>query len=468
MGKILKSYLTPHPPIIIPEIGKGEEWKCSETINSLKAISSEISSQKPSTVIFITPHGTVFSDAISILTEGKLTGSFKKFGNTNIRLDYQNNLELAAAIIGELNKAAIPTATIDKHTAKSYNTSSELDHGVLVPLYYISQFYSNFKLLHITIGFLSVEELYKAGIAISKAVKLSDENIILIASGDLSHRLTPQAPAGYNPLGIEYDNLLINKIKEADIEGILNIREDFLENAGECGHRPLIMLLGANDGFKLSTQVYSYQGPFGVGYAVASFQAGLPDSKDFLNLVKIKKGAEINKIRENEDAYVQLARTALETYILKNKTIEPPQGLADEIRKHKSGVFVSIKKNSKLRGCIGTIYPTQHNIAQEIIHNAISSGTRDPRFDPVQAEELSELVYSVDVLMPPEPINNISGLDVIKYGVIVSSQNKRGLLLPNLEGIETSEQQVAIALQKAGIKPHEHYTMERFEVIRHK
>ena len=131
-------------------------------------------------------------------------------------------------------------------------------------------------------------------------------------------------------------------------------------------------------------------------------------------------------------------------------------------------MFVSLKKDGRLRGCIGTISPTKSSIAKEIITNAVSAGTGDPRFDPVREEELDDLVYSVDVLGEPEDIKSKDELDVVKYGVIVSKGSRRGLLLPNLEGVDTVEKQIEIALQKAGIAADANYEMQRFEVVRHK
>jgi AmmeMemoRadiSam system protein A len=136
--------------------------------------------------------------------------------------------------------------------------------------------------------------------------------------------------------------------------------------------------------------------------------------------------------------------------------------------KKKAGVFVSLKKHGELRGCIGTIAPVTDSIAEEIIRNAVSACAEDPRFDPVSKDELDELVYSVDLLSPAEPIPSADMLDPVKYGVIVTSGHKRGLLLPNLEGVDTIEQQIEIAMRKAGIHKNESYTLERFEVVRHK
>lgn len=168
-----------------------------------------------------------------------------------------------------------------------------------------------------------------------------------------------------------------------------------------------------------------------------------------------------------EDFYVNLARKALESFVIEKQVIDVPNQTPIEMLEKRAGTFVSLKINGMLRGCIGTISPLQKNIALEIIENAISAGSKDPRFEPVRADELSLITYSVDVLMEPEVIEDIAELDVKKYGVIVSHGYRRGLLLPDLIGISTAEEQVLMSLKKAGIGPYEDFKMERFEVIRH-
>ena len=172
---------------------------------------------------------------------------------------------------------------------------------------------------------------------------------------------------------------------------------------------------------------------------------------------------------KEESAYVRLARETIENYVKQGKIITPPLGLPEEkeMINQKAGVFVSLKKNGNLRGCIGTFMPVQENIAQEIIKNAISAAVDDPRFSPVTASELGDLTISVDVLSPPEEISDISELDPKKYGVIVSSGYKKGLLLPDLEGVDTAGEQVDIARRKAGIYPDEKVKLYRFEVKRY-
>jgi len=162
---------------------------------------------------------------------------------------------------------------------------------------------------------------------------------------------------------------------------------------------------------------------------------------------------------------VELARGTIETFVKEGKVIQPPAQLDAEM-KRKAGVFVSLKKRGQLRGCIGTFSPQTENVAKEIIRNAISASTEDPRFPPVRAEELKELEISVDVLTAPEKVSSVKDLDAKKFGVIVNAGGRRGLLLPDLEGVNTPEEQIAICKRKAGIGENEQVELSRFEVKR--
>jgi MEMO1 family protein len=168
------------------------------------------------------------------------------------------------------------------------------------------------------------------------------------------------------------------------------------------------------------------------------------------------------------DPYVKLAHDSLEYYLKHQKYMKVPEGLPKEMLDKQAGVFVSLKKDGQLRGCIGTIEGVTSSIAEEIIRNAVSAGLGDPRFYQVSLEEFPMLNISVDVLGESFPVLDMSLLDARKYGVIVSLGGRRGLLLPNLEGVDTPEEQIDIALQKAGISPTEDYELEAFEVVRHK
>lgn len=165
--------------------------------------------------------------------------------------------------------------------------------------------------------------------------------------------------------------------------------------------------------------------------------------------------------------FVKLAKDTVEKFVLEGKTLEIEDDISPEM-KVRSGVFVSIKKHGELRGCIGTYSPSTKNVAHEIIQNAISAATQDPRFPPVSNKELDSLEYSVDVLTEPEKVSQKEELDPQKYGIIVKKGERRGLLLPDLEGVDTVDEQIGIASMKAGISPSEEIELYRFKVKRYK
>ncbi len=468
MGRILETFISPHPPILIPEVGNGEEKRADATVAALRKVAKEIAGLKPSTIILTTPHGPVFKDFIYINIKHTLNGSLKQFGTGGIRMQFENNLQLAEEIITTANALGIPCGGLDNLLASKYKISDELDHGAIVPLYFIAQEYRSFRLIHISTSGLPLKEQYRFGNCIAEAVGRSDESVVFVASGDLSHRLAPDGPYGFNDCGPEFDGKLVELLKIPDPEGLLNFDEGFLEEAGECGLRSFIMMFGALDSYELSSRVYSYEGLFGVGYAVAAFKpVALLEGESLMDRLDRTEAEKLYEIRNTEDPYVALARKSLEMYVADGTVIEMPEVLPPEMEFNRAGVFVSIKKGGQLRGCIGTTAPTRKNIADEIIHNAISAGTQDPRFSPVEEDELDSLIYSVDILGEPEEISSLDELDVKTYGVIVRAGRRSGLLLPDLEGVDTPHRQVEIALWKAGISPSDDYKMERFEVIRH-
>ncbi len=165
---------------------------------------------------------------------------------------------------------------------------------------------------------------------------------------------------------------------------------------------------------------------------------------------------------------ISLAKKTIEEYVINKKIIDIPEDLSSDLVNRRAGVFVTLKKNGKLRGCIGTIEAIEENIAREIIRNGISAANYDPRFPGVKADELDKLEYSVDILGKKEKIDSKKELDPNKYGVIVEQQNKRGLLLPNLEGVNTVDEQINIARQKAAIAEGADYNLYRFKVERYK
>ncbi|TYP58749.1 AmmeMemoRadiSam system protein A [Thermosediminibacter litoriperuensis] len=462
---IVGCYLMPHPPIMIPEVGKDEARKVNTSIEAAHEVGREIRDLKPDTLVLISPHGPIFQDAVCIY-DFPLKGSFASFGAPEVRLEFESDEELKKEILERAGRTGVPAVKSSSVRLSRYGVKEELDHGVLVPLYFITQYAKGFKLLPLAFGMLPYEDLYAFGRVIRESAGALGKRVVVVASGDLSHRLTPGAPAGYSPQGRVFDEKLVSILESFDIGALYGLDPVLAKKAGECGLRSIWIMLGALDGFSVDSRVLSYEGPFGVGYCVARFRPE-GEGKSWLERLYNRRAEKIKMRREKEDSYVKLARRSLETYVKTGRVMDVPGNLPREMLEQRAGVFVSIKKHGQLRGCIGTIMPTRRNIAEEIIKNAISAGCEDPRFFPVEPEELPELTYSVDVLTPPEPIDSPDKLDPKKYGVIVKRGNRTGLLLPDLEGIDTVEEQINIALRKAGIRPGEGYELFRFEVIRH-
>ncbi len=454
---ILAAFLVPHPPMIVPQIGRGSQEQVSETIRSYEQVADEIAALRPETIIISSPHATMYADYFHISPGRAAQGSFAAFGAGEVSFLETYDEEMTRRIESLAGEWHVQAGTLGERDAM-------LDHGTMVPLWFIRQKYNDFKIVRIGLSGQPLADHYKLGMLIREVVEATGRRAVYVASGDLSHKLQKYGPYGFAPEGPVYDERLMDVCKRAAFGELLDFDEDFCDRAAECGHRSFVIMAGTMDGQAVRARALSHQDVTGVGYGVCTFYPqGSDESRHFLNLYLQKWSHEMT-----EDAYVQLARRSLESYILRGETIDVPDGLPEEMLNQRAGAFVSIHKFGRLRGCIGTIMATTDCVAKEIIENAISASTRDPRFDPIEAEELKYLEINVDVLSDPEEIGSMDDLDVKKYGVIVSSGFKRGLLLPDLEGVDTVEEQVSIAMEKGGIRPDEKIRLERFEVIRHK
>jgi AmmeMemoRadiSam system protein A len=426
--------ITPHPPLIIPDIGGRYLGEVTSTVESMVTLGKKIKEISPETFILVSPHCELFLKYFGVVTQERIEGDFREFGAPMVKLEFEIDTTLTQRIIDSARESDLPVREI---------LDVYLDHGAMVPLYYLTRELDyKPRLVLISFSLLPLERIY----SFSKVIdSVAEENVVFVASGDMSHRLLPGAPNGYDPMGKIFDQAVVEIVKSGNLKGLLDLDPELVERAGECGLRSLVMLAGVMDGKKVRTRVLSYEGPFGVGYLV-----GEVESMDSDNL---------------ESYILNLAKEAVETYV-KEKRVITPQNIPEEL-KRRAGVFVTIKKHGELRGCIGTIQGTQPNIAYEIVQNAISSATQDPRFPPVREEELPYLEYSVDILNPPERVTDISQLDPKVYGVIVERGWQRGLLLPDLEGVDTVEEQLRIASLKAGLSLDEVENIYRFTVTRY-
>lgn len=497
---IIGAYMAPHPPIIIPEIGRGEESRISDTIQAYRKVADKVASLKPDTIVISTPHSVMYSDYFHISPGSEAEGSFERFGvpDVGIGADYDTAFVKKLCMLAAENN-------VDAGTGGEKDPM--LDHGTLIPLYFITQKYTDFDLVRIGLSGLPMTEHYKLGMLIQQASRELNRKVVYIASGDLSHKLRDDGPYGYVPDGPVYDERIMDVMGRGAFEELFDFDELFLEKAAECGHRSFVMMAGALDKTAVHVERLSHEGPFGVGYGVCTYEVLENEdgsARNFLERYEHRENERRAIQKANEDLLVRLARKSLETYIrehreiifsdvrdelireyatrcdvdmndnsLQSENISKGEDVSDKDLLHlledtQAGAFVSLHKDGRLRGCIGTISATRDCLADEIIENAISASTRDPRFVPVTVDELDHLEYSVDVLSPAEPIESADQLDVKRYGVIVTNGGRRGLLLPNLDTIDTVEEQIAIAKRKAGIGENESVKLQRFEVVRHR
>ncbi len=463
---ILAAFMVPHPPLIVPDIGRGNEKQIEETINSYEAVAEEIAALAPETIIITSPHSVMYADYFHISPGKKAAGDFGNFGAGNVRFSEEYDSELVKEISDIADLDGFPAGTLGEK-------DKSLDHGTLVPLYFIRKHYSGGRIVRIGLSGQPLTDHYQLGIYIKEAVERLCRRAVFVASGDLSHKLQDYGPYGYAEEGPEYDRRIMEAAGKADFSAMLDFDEDFCDSAAECGHRSFVIMAGAFDGMAVSAKVCSHQDVTGVGYGICSFYpTEKDDSRHFLG----KRLEKLSEANEACDGFVKLARASMESYIRYGNRLRVPDGIPREILRalprniftDRAGAFVSIHKNGQLRGCIGTIAPTARSLAQEIVNNAISASTRDPRFSPITEDELKWLEINVDVLGKPEDISSRAELDVKRYGVIVSCGARRGLLLPDLEGIDDVDTQVSIAMQKGGITERDNYSLQRFEVIRHK
>lgn len=459
---MLGAIITPHPPVLLPEVGGGREREIAATDRAMRTAAETVAAWQPDVIIVSSPHTILYRDYFHIAPGDGAVGDMSRFGAPEVRIQASYDTLLREEIIRRAEAEGLHAGTLGQR-------DPELDHDVLIPLYYLRKAGVRCPIVRMGLSGFSPLEHYRLGKCVQDAVNALGRRAVFLASGDLSHKLKADGPYGCAPEGPQFDDAVTRTMASGDFLEFLTIDPALCERAAECGLRSFQMMAGALDGLAVEPQLLSHEGTFGVGYAIALFPVtGHDDSRCYEKDYLLAKNNRRATRKANEDPWVKLARRSLETYVKTSQRLTSlPEDLPAEMTTQQAGAFVSLHKNGQLRGCIGTIAPTCDNLAWEIVQNAVSACSRDPRFSSVRPDELDELEYSVDVLGAPEPVDSPAALDPKTYGVIVSCGGRRGLLLPDLDGVDSVEAQLSIALQKGGIRENETYKIERFKVVRH-
>jgi AmmeMemoRadiSam system protein B/AmmeMemoRadiSam system protein A len=404
--------------------------------------------EKEDAVGLVVPHaGYIYSGAVTgaVISRIKFKDTFIIIGPNHTGRGQPLSIMTAGIWKTPLGEVQIDTELADKLASTSAYLKADtaahvFEHSVEVQLPFLQYFRPDVKIVPIILAAGNIDIYADLGREIARALRELKKEAVILASSDMNH---------YESQGIgqKKDRQAIEAMLELNPAKLVHRVEE--KNISMCGYAPAaVMLTAARELGAVKAELVKYQTSGDV-------------SGDF-NAVVGYAGIIVKRL----SPLVNLAKEALETYVRDRKVLSPPQ-LTPEM-KEKAGVFVCIKKGGELRGCIGTFEPCQDNVAAEIITNAISTATHDPRFEPVTASELKDLEYTVDVLTPPVRVSGKGDLDPHKYGVIVQSGYRRGLLLPDLEGVDTVDYQIEVSRQKAGIDPDEPVELYRFEVKRHK
>ena len=449
--------ISPHPPIFVPAVGGQEALVASKSLEGLAIGARALAAFAPDVVVLISPHAPLLTDTFLVETGEHLSGSLAVFGDTD-RYAWPGDPELATRIVDELDSADIPSMARDGDPRLE---PGMLDHATIVPLSFLEPT-QRVRLVVLSLSYRSYADHRRLGSIVRQCCDDLDRRPAFIASGDMSHRLKPGAAAGYSPRAKDLDARIVELVRAGRLDELSLIDPSLIEAGGECGLRSLIALGGFAGDDPVPTRVLAYEGPWGVGYLTAAVGEAAVDA---VNHVTVPATAQESAEATAESEIVRLARRSIDEYVRSGSLATVP-GLSGEEYPQRAGAFVSLHREGELRGCIGTILPTRATLAEEVAGNAIQAATADPRFPALREDELDDLEVKVDVLQPPESCS-LSDLDPARYGVIVTNGMRRGLLLPDLEGVDDVATQVSIALRKAGISPNEPCGIERFRVDRY-
>ena len=273
--------MVPHPPLILPEVGRGEEKIIADTTNAYLQAAQLVAELKPDTIVLASPHSVMYRDYIHISPGRQAVGDMGMFRAPQVKFKVEYDSELAAAI-SDLAAGSGLSAGMEGET------DPHLDHGTMVPLYFINKYWHDYKLVRIGLSMLRLQEHYRLGQLIQKAAAESGRRVVFVASGDLSHKLQSYGPYGFAEEGPEYDRRVMDACGSGRFDLLFDFSEDFCTRAAECGHRSFVMMAGALDGLSLSIKKLSHQDVTGVGYGICTYiVTGADETRRFL-----KKGRD--------------------------------------------------------------------------------------------------------------------------------------------------------------------------------
>jgi len=444
---VVCAVLMPHAPILVPGVGGERRGAAAASCRAMRAAATCVLGHRPETLVLISPHSPRQPRAFGIWADDPQQGSFAQFNAPQVEVSLPLDQPLAQAIAAEVHARDLETWAIHH---------CPLDHGALVPLWFLAEAGWAGPTVILSLNYPGDDGLAALGEAIAAAAHALPRRVAIVASGDMSHRLTANAPCGFHPQAHQFDETFIHLVRAGDYRKIENMAPELRELAAEDAVDSTLIAASAVNWQTTGHQVLNYEGPFGVGYGVAILFAEKLHSS----------GTETTKpfVKKNDGTLLPgLARRSV-VAALRGSSELPPSPTGEYLGTQR-GVFVTIRqRGGSLRGCMGTFVPVCPNIVAETWRNARLAALQDNRYSPVTSEELAGLRFEVSVLHSREDVASEDQLDPRRYGVIVSANDgRRGLLLPGIKEIRTPDEQLGLARKKGWISPDEPITIQRFQ-----
>lgn len=439
MGRssIVFSALLPHPPIVVPAVGRGREAECRRTLEACREVGRRLVAAAPARLVLVSPHSPRQERAFGVWDGPRLRGDLGDFAAPRATVELPTDPEL---------QDALAYAAAARGVALESIPSGPLDHGAVVPLWFLAEAGWQGPTTVLALPWPGGAPLDAMGHALAEALGNLGRPAALVASGDMSHRVLPGAPAGFHPRAKDFDEALVELVRAGRLAEAQAIDPVLRELAAEDAVDSLTVVAAAHGFAARGCEVFSYEHPFGVGYMVAVLHAAAPPQGGLAALPRVAQEA---------------IRAALEER--PPRDLPPPEG---ELAR-RAPVFVTLRRHrdGALRGCIGSLVALHDNLVAETADRARAAAFEDPRFPPVTREELDDLHVEVSILGPAEAVADLEELDPRRWGVVVRDDHgRRGVLLPDIPGVDSPGQQVEIARRKAGIPPGATLHLERFPV----
>ena len=350
---ILAAMAVPHPPLIVPEVGHGAEQQIAPTIAAYQRVMERAAALRPDTVVILSPHTVMYADYFHVSPGAGASGSFAAFRAPQVQVATAYDSGFCEALVKRCREEAFPAGTLGEKNA-------ELDHGTMIPLYFLQQHLRGVPVVRIGLSGLPARAHYRLGQHIAAVAEELGRRVLIIASGDLSHKLKADGPYGFASEGPVFDARMQAVFRSGDFLRLLLTPADLASGAAECGLRSFWIMAGTLDGRQVKSELLSYQGPFGVGYGVGWFlPGGLDDSRDIgVQLARCEAEA-MRAIRDREDSLVKLARLSLETFVRTHQLAVIPEDMRKSFADKRRGAFVSLKKDGQ---CVAALAPSSRSV----------------------------------------------------------------------------------------------------------